>query len=133
MLFKLSNLNSNLALTLGYLNPVLNNLAQSKPPGRKRSTVYFFGHLNLSKPQAEMSLQGNVALKLLQDIKLSRGYATIRGRGVWPKLGKFMDQEGGVFQTECYGTYHADLTIINRITKTRLAIYAKNENELDLH
>ena len=28
MLFKLSNLNSNLALTLGYLNPALNNLAQ---------------------------------------------------------------------------------------------------------
>ena len=25
MLFKLSNLNSNLALTLGYLNPALNN------------------------------------------------------------------------------------------------------------
>ena len=29
MLFKLSNLNSNLALTLGYLNPALNNSAQS--------------------------------------------------------------------------------------------------------
>ena len=27
MLFKLSNLNSNLALTLGYLNPALNNTA----------------------------------------------------------------------------------------------------------
>ena len=27
MLFKLSNLNSNLALTQGYLNPALNNLA----------------------------------------------------------------------------------------------------------
>ena len=27
MLFKLSNLNSNLALTLGYLNPAVNNLA----------------------------------------------------------------------------------------------------------
>ena len=30
MLFKLSNLNLNLALTLGYLNPALNNLAQNK-------------------------------------------------------------------------------------------------------
>ena len=29
MLFKLSNLNSNLALTLGYLNPPLNNSAQT--------------------------------------------------------------------------------------------------------
>ena len=29
MLFKLSNLNSNLALTLGYLNPALNNSAQN--------------------------------------------------------------------------------------------------------
>ena len=28
MLFKLSNLKSNLALTLGYLNPALNNSAQ---------------------------------------------------------------------------------------------------------
>ena len=28
MLFKLSNLNANLALTLGYLNPALHNLAQ---------------------------------------------------------------------------------------------------------
>ena len=28
MLFKLSNLNSNLSLTLGYLNPALNNSAQ---------------------------------------------------------------------------------------------------------
>ena len=28
MLFKLSNLNSNLALTLGYLNPALNNSVQ---------------------------------------------------------------------------------------------------------
>ena len=28
MFFKHSNLNSNLALTLGYLNPALNNLAQ---------------------------------------------------------------------------------------------------------
>ena len=28
MLFKLSNLNLNLALTLGYLNPALNNSAQ---------------------------------------------------------------------------------------------------------
>ena len=28
MLFKLSNLNSNLVLTLGYLNPALNNSAQ---------------------------------------------------------------------------------------------------------
>ena len=29
MLFELSNLNSNLALTLGYLNPALNNSAQA--------------------------------------------------------------------------------------------------------
>ena len=29
MLFKLSNLNSNLALTVGYLNPALNNSAQN--------------------------------------------------------------------------------------------------------
>ena len=33
MLFKLSNLNSNLALTLGYLNPALNCLAQGVNSG----------------------------------------------------------------------------------------------------
>ena len=33
MLFKLSNLNSNLALTLGYLNPALNNSALVSIPG----------------------------------------------------------------------------------------------------
>ena len=33
MLFKLSNLNSNLALTLGYLNPALNNSAQEAEEG----------------------------------------------------------------------------------------------------
>ena len=32
MLFKLSNLNSNLALTLGYLNPALNNSALDNRP-----------------------------------------------------------------------------------------------------
>ena len=32
MLFKLSNLNSNLALTQGYLNPGLNNSAQVYTP-----------------------------------------------------------------------------------------------------
>jgi len=36
MLFKLSNLNSNLALTLGYLNPALNNsaLGEERQSGR---------------------------------------------------------------------------------------------------
>ena len=36
ILFKLSNLNSNLALTLGYLNPALNNLVQK---GKKKPTA----------------------------------------------------------------------------------------------
>ena len=39
MLFKLSNVNSNLALTLGYLNPALNNLALA-------STLFFY-YLNI--------------------------------------------------------------------------------------
>ena len=33
MLFELSNLNSNLALTLGYLNPALNNSALDAKQG----------------------------------------------------------------------------------------------------
>ena len=36
MFFKLSNLNKNLALTLGYLNPALNNSAL----GKKKSVEY---------------------------------------------------------------------------------------------
>ena len=36
MLFELSNLNSNLALTLGYLNPALNNFG----PGLYCDTVH---------------------------------------------------------------------------------------------
>ena len=37
MLFKLSNLNSNVALTLGYLNPALNNSAQASELQVQRS------------------------------------------------------------------------------------------------
>ena len=39
MLFKLSNLNSNLALTLGYLNPALNNSALMKNTKNSREKV----------------------------------------------------------------------------------------------
>ena len=37
MLFKLSYLNSNLALTLGYLNPALNNSALGVKPFQEKS------------------------------------------------------------------------------------------------
>ena len=40
MIFKLSNLNSNLALTLGYLNPALNNSAL-----KRRTMLGCFGEL----------------------------------------------------------------------------------------
>ena len=39
MLFKLSYLNSNLALTLGYLNPALNNSALTKNTTNSRENV----------------------------------------------------------------------------------------------
>ena len=42
MLFKLSNLNSNLALTLGYLNPALNNSAQLSKLGAMPFLDLFF-------------------------------------------------------------------------------------------
>ena len=47
MLFKLSNLNSNLALTLGYLNPALNNSALDHNNRRifVDVIVYIFPHL----------------------------------------------------------------------------------------
>ena len=41
MLFKLSNLNSNLALTLGYLNPALNNSALMSITGVRIKRVEF--------------------------------------------------------------------------------------------
>ena len=41
MLFKLSNLNSNLALTLGYLNPALNYSAQVI---RKPNSIFTQNH-----------------------------------------------------------------------------------------
>ena len=40
MLFKLSNLNSNLALALGYLNPPLNNSAQLYQLRLRAFTLY---------------------------------------------------------------------------------------------
>jgi len=49
MLFKLSNLNSNLALTLGYLNPALNNSAQAYTYRANPSHTIFLT-LRLSKP-----------------------------------------------------------------------------------
>ena len=45
MLLKLSNLNSNLALTLGYLNPALNNSAQD---GRNKRTSKLFCVTNVT-------------------------------------------------------------------------------------
>ena len=51
MLFKLSNLNSNLALTLGYLNPALNNSALEFPTAQfwaLSSSYYFINDLPLT-------------------------------------------------------------------------------------
>jgi len=39
MLFKLSNLNANLAITLGYLNPALNNTALDSESYSYNSTL----------------------------------------------------------------------------------------------
>ena len=47
MLFKLLNLNANLALTLGYLNPALNNLAQLLFTNKVgKNSRYFVGVFN---------------------------------------------------------------------------------------
>ena len=52
MLFKLSNLNSNLALTLGYLNPASNNSAQD---GRKKRTANRLCVTNVERGTRKMS------------------------------------------------------------------------------
>ena len=52
MLFKLSNLNSNLALTLGYLNPALNNSALELK--RAECIVELYKHAGIFKNMREM-------------------------------------------------------------------------------
>ena len=54
MLFKLSNMNSNFALTLGYLNSALNNSAQVDSTTYRYHIIYSF---KLPKPEeARMKL-----------------------------------------------------------------------------
>ena len=62
MLFKLSNLNSNPALTLSYLNPVLNNSARDSALGRiDPSTVSStFDWHGLVSENASTPLKGNL-------------------------------------------------------------------------
>ena len=59
MLFKLSNLNWNLALTVGYLNPALNNSAQRPVP---REMVNF--NPGLSQTLSKVFLSENMQLEL---------------------------------------------------------------------
>ena len=70
MLFKLSNLNSNLSLTLGYLNPALNNSAQ----GRKTATV--------SKGNVKKAAGlGRIALRTIPPDKAFRACRQRNGNG----------------------------------------------------
>ena len=58
MLFKLSNLNSNLALTLGYLNPASNNLGQLDSRHQVYWPALFVTHIVLSHSTVCTSLVG---------------------------------------------------------------------------
>ena len=75
MLFRLSNLNSNLALTVGYLNPALDNSAQIK---KKESrcpcciqVLYTLGKKNIIRKfyvvvlQGQQMKKGNVRAEVL--------------------------------------------------------------------
>ena len=64
MLFKLSNLNSNLALTLGYLNPALNNSAQ------------FSGKMQISRALGRMNLMPifQEEFRVVERLPISVGY-----------------------------------------------------------
>lgn len=77
----------------------LTSRVKSKPPGQKRSTVYFFGQISL-KPQAKLSSPEQCRVKIAPVDKTEPGIRNLSGEGVWPKLGKFMDRKGGVSQTE---------------------------------
>ena len=72
MLFKVSNLNSNLALTLGYLNPAFNNSAQKKLATKKRSPFtraatpsIHDNNFNTNRPKLHERLIANVHYQLL--------------------------------------------------------------------
>ena len=57
MPFKLSNLNSNLALTLGYLNPALNNAAQEDNIRVKEAVLIKNGDGGLDPPLVYVALE----------------------------------------------------------------------------
>ena len=59
MLFKLSNLNSNLALTLGYLNPALNNSAQRRGEGGGSSHMEVVEMLGVSFREVNCKLRNH--------------------------------------------------------------------------
>ena len=63
MLFKLSNLNSNFALTPGYLNPALNNWAQR--------TISFKYRPMHADPSAYAEFMKSTKLNFLEDITWS--------------------------------------------------------------
>ena len=54
MLLKLSNLNSNLALTLGYLNPALNNSVQFSEQDANFARFRFRSRPGTEKPTPEI-------------------------------------------------------------------------------
>ena len=61
MLFKLSNLNSNPALTLGYLNPALNNSAQSSSKCQGSIVIWLLWRLEIiQKNKTAYTLEYNV-------------------------------------------------------------------------
>ena len=65
MVFKLSNLNSNLALTVGHLNPALNNSAQGLlQPGVLQPGVFTTGGLTIWVQLFEGRLAFNLGIDL---------------------------------------------------------------------
>ena len=69
VLVKLSNLNSNLKITLGYLNPALNNLAQrskqinAKMPGKDLNVM--IAHVRASKIDRQKRKSGRILSGIL--------------------------------------------------------------------
>ena len=82
MLFKLSHLNSNLALTLGYLNPALNNSAQKFSFLTKLMAM----HNRLIKTAAANSIAASLYVHLLWVLKKIQE----------PAVSKITQQKGSV-------------------------------------
>ena len=85
MLSKLSNLNSNLALTLGYLNPALNNSAQVNTLTTKLLCLMFGPNLRYALCYARARIyQNQLSVVVIIDFLVSNFFQVLEARDTLP-------------------------------------------------